>query len=321
MTKTKILADSVNPSGQRIVTFLATYPRYIHAEVMTHRAFARNAGSSRAVPIKRLMADVKNSPVVPARWGKNQSGMQSFEEMEALEQTAAEKIWRATLGDSLTAVSALLGLGLHKQWANRLIEPWMHITVLITATEWGNFFNLRAHPAAMPDFQQLTFRMLHRYHTSVPAEKAWGEWHIPFAEQMPGVPDNGDVRPITPHEMLKVATARAARLSYLNHDNVIDPIKDFGLHDGLAENGHWSPFEHTAIAENEKPDYWEELQGLLWESDRNDLMQKLAGDLYRDQGSFKGWTPYRKRFADENRSEFDPEALLAQKPDWITLED
>jgi len=68
--------ESVNP----LITIHARYPRFIHAELMTHRCFSRNARSSRAVPVQRLINEAEANPVIPWHWGKNQPGMQAFEE-------------------------------------------------------------------------------------------------------------------------------------------------------------------------------------------------------------------------------------------------
>lgn len=329
MNLTKVLTDSINPDGQRITTFLAKYPRYIHAEIMTHRALSRNAASSRAIPIEKMMRDVRENPAIPVRWGKNQSGMQSFEVLGPDEAEVALGIWRATLGHAMVGCEMLFKQEVHKQWANRVIEPWMHITVLITATELGNFFNLRAHPDVMPDFQELAYRMLWRYKNSAPEQKQWGEWHIPFGEQMPDLVPNSitrDMRAPNVEEMIKIATARAARLSYLTFEGEFAPVKDFGLHDRLEGSGHWSPFEHCAVAEPIKPQEWGEMIQIAenlrgW--DREQAFEKLKAlepHVKRDQGNFRGWTPYRKKFPTENRSEMDVDALLARKPDWIELE-
>jgi thymidylate synthase ThyX len=344
MTKTKILADSVNPDGQRITTFLVTYPRYIHAEIMTHRALSRNAASSRAVPIQKMIDDVRTNPVIPAQWGKKQKGMQSS---EVLEPDAVEKAliaWRGGLGEALVCCEILDGLQVHKQWANRVIEPWMHITVLITATEWGNFFNLRAHPAAHPDFQELAYRMLHRYVRSVPTQMNWGGWHVPFGEDMPGSgvchcgtetnkhtqsDNHGPVEmPLPIQDQIRIATARAARLSYMTFEGVIDIDKDIGLHDSLIANVHMSPTEHCAMAEPVIPEVYNTLAEILQsfpEPQRlhsvGNILEGLKKYVKRDQGNFRGWTPYRKQFPNENQASFDPEALLAKKPGWIQLEE
>jgi len=316
MTEVKVVADSINPEGQRILTMTWKYPRYIHSEIMTHRMLVKNAASSRAIPIKRMLDMVISDPVIPIRWGKNQAGMQSMEWLEDRASDTATLAWLEARTQMVRMCNEFDKLQIHKQWANRVLEPWMHITVLVTGTEWGNFFNLRAHPDAHPDFQALAYRVLEMHEESKPKELNWGQWHLPFGDQMPEGIDNVTAQ-------LRVATARAARLSYLTFDGVIDPTKDFDLHDSLLRNGHFSPTEHSARAEKDKPDYWAELQELLrrakgyTSTDSEILSSWLAEDLWRDQGCFRGWTPYRKLIPGENQREFDVSELLARKPEWL----
>jgi hypothetical protein len=196
MTEVKVVADSINPEGQRIVTMTWKYPRYIHSEIMTHRMLVKNAASSRAIPIKRMLDMVISDPVIPIRWGKNQAGMQSMEWLEDRASDTATLAWLDARTQMVRMCNEFDKLQIHKQWANRVLEPWMHITVLVTGTEWGNFFNLRAHPDAHPDFQALAYRVLEMHEESKPKELNWGQWHLPFGDQMPEgidkVPDDTD---------------------------------------------------------------------------------------------------------------------------------
>jgi thymidylate synthase ThyX len=81
MISAKIIADSISESeyGDRITTFELEYPRFIHGELMTHRLFSRNAASSRAIPINKMMDQVLTAPAMPVEWGLNKSGMQAEE--------------------------------------------------------------------------------------------------------------------------------------------------------------------------------------------------------------------------------------------------
>jgi thymidylate synthase ThyX len=236
----EIIADSVNPDGQRVTSFLLTYPRFVHSEIMTHRSFSRNAASSRAIPIHKVIEQVKNNPAMPVRWGLNGKGMQDHGVLTGGDAEQAKQLWINAAQSAVEEAYKLLELGLHKQVVNRLLEPFMWMTTLVTATDWENFFSLRVHKDAQPEFQHLAHMMLRGYINNQPARKQWGEWHIPFGERMPeGLPD--EVK-------LEVATARAARTSYLTMDGQIDVLKDRDLHGKLAESGHFSPFEHPAVA-------------------------------------------------------------------------
>lgn len=281
MTKVKIIADSVNAAtGDRLTTFLLDYPRYIHAELMTHRVFSRNAASSRAIPVAKFRQDVLDNPVMPVHWGANQPGMAADAELNdtlkdwvwtannenITQREYAKRTWIAARDIALGAHDSLSRLGLHKQIANRVIEPWFHIQVLVSATEWQNWFALRCSQAAHPDIMVLADAMLEAYLSNKTDWKDPGEWHLPFSDQeMPA-----DM-PID--QRIKVCTARAARVSYKTFEGKVDYDADIQLHDRLAASGHWSPFEHPAMA-----------------------MEKSEWS-----GNFKGWRQHRKSFAAENR--------------------
>jgi thymidylate synthase ThyX len=312
MINAKILLDSVNPCGNRILT----YPRFFHSELMTHRVFSRNAASSRAIPVKRMIEDIKNDPAMPIFWGKNQSGMQAKEELDDIlknreiftspvgnsvdpcklnvtAKQAAKHEWLAARDSAIKHAERMLELGLHKQIANRILEPFMHMTVLVTATEFENFFSLRAHPDAQPEFQDLAYKMLDLYQSNEPQKLKEGEWHIPFGDKlneeivwalankerdlraMSNTADEEIVNLQKQTIKLKIATARCARTSYLNFEGKDDYNKDIELHDILANSGHWSPFEHSAKALS-KP---------------------------TQSGNFVGWEQYRKQFKNENRTD------------------
>jgi len=276
MIEAKIVADSINPVGRRITTFVCTYPRFIHSEVMTHRVFSRNAASSRAIPVNKMIEKIVLQPAEPIYWGKNQKGMQANEEIE--NKINAINVWNESMLMAVEQAKKLLALGVHKQIANRLLEPFAHMTTLITATEYANFFNLRAHPDAQPEFQELAFQMLKAYASYTPNMLSVGEWHLPFADQY--LNEN-----LTTEQKLKIVTARAARVSYLNFEGNIDHQKDYDLHDQLLSSGHMSPFEHAA----------------------------QCTDNHQFYGNFRGWLPYRKTIPNENLELLDSSKLLDKR--------
>lgn len=295
MISAQIIQASVNPRGKWIVTWLLTYPRFIHAEFMTHRVFSRNAASSRAIPISKMIRDVINNPAVPEFWGANQKGMQAAHELTGLARSAAKLVWREARWFGVAGAWLLSKVGAHKQLANRLLEPWAHITVLATSTEHDNFFALRAHKDAQPEFQVLAYRMLAQFVACEPTPLDWGDWHIPFGTGSVRFSEDEEGREALSRE-LAVATARAARTSYatfsasrMEKDRQF--IEDVGLHNRLADAGHWSPFEHSACASTQTDGH----------------------------SNFKGWCQYRKAFAQENRKVVNFERLLAAAPDWIEL--
>jgi len=141
----KIVADSVNEYGNRIITYVLTYPRFIHAEVMTHRVFSRNTASSRAIPLKKMIKMVQDDPFIPIAWQKDHKGMQGTEYFtQPLEIESCELEWLNAANDAVKHAKKLnYNGGVTKQLCNRLLEPFMWHTALVTATEYANFFNLR----------------------------------------------------------------------------------------------------------------------------------------------------------------------------------
>ncbi len=277
MIETRIIADSLNPVGNRLTTYVLTYPRFIHSEVMTHRMFSRNASSSRAIPVKTMIDKVLANPASPISWGKNEKGMQSSKELCKEDRAKAILVWNEAMLDAVKHAKRMMDLGVHKQIVNRIIEPYSHITTILTGTEFNNFFNLRAHEDAQPEFEELAFQMVDAYLTSQPKWLCAGEWHLPFCDQYT------DAHSI--ETLKKISTARCARVSYLNFEGNIDYAKDVVLHDDLMSSGHWSPFEHPAEA--------------LDNSDR--------------YGNFTGYKQYRKFFSNENRTSFDAEERIKRR--------
>lgn len=283
--ETKIVADSVNPQGKRITTFLLTYPRFIHAEIMTHRMLSRNAASSRAIPTSKIIQAINDNPARPEWWGANQSGMQAKEQItDSQKDKCAEGIFVLKYA-AIDTVEELNLQGLHKQIANRYLEPWFHITVLVTATDWDNFFALRAHPDAQPEFQVLAYRMLDQYLNTKPDKLNWGEWHLPFTDDEECLYYNNE-------QSLAHSVACAARTSYTTHDDDFPIEKQMALTKHLSSAGHWSPFEHQAQA---------------------------VHDCERSGNFTGGWFQYRQNFKTQNREAVDLYKIFEAKPDWVQL--
>ena len=268
MFEAKIILDSVNESGDRLTTFQLRYPRFIHSELMTHRVFSRNAMSSRAVPVAKMIAQVRDNPAKPTHWGTNKPGMQATEEVPT---ASAEHLWHKAAKLAADVAEQMVKLNLHKQVANRILEPFQWMNTIVTATEWDNFYLLRAHPDAQPEFQKLAVMMLEAQKSSQPKLLRAGEWHLPYVtvaelEDMKSA-RTGELHPFRVGQMRKVSAARCARVSYLTHDGRRPELhEDLALFDRLAGGVplHASPLEH----------------------------QGTPG-MY-DCGNFKGWTQFRK---------------------------
>ena len=255
----KIICDS-RYGGDRLTTMELKYPRFIHAEFMTHRVFSRNASSSRAIPIQRQIDMIMEDTAMPIHWGKNQAGMQAQEELIGSDLVAAQMLWVAARDDAIATAEALIQFGAHKQIVNRILEPFSHITVLVTSDSWGNFFALRDHEDAQPEIRELARVMKAAMETSTPKSLGQGEWHLPYLddEDLANINNHMAESSITRHKPNKwdvcmmacaVSAARCARVSYLTHDKKRPTLEeDMNLFYRLAHANppHMSPCEHQA---------------------------------------------------------------------------
>lgn len=268
----EIVLDSISPAGIRLTTMLLEYPRWIHAEFMTHRVFSRNAASSRAIPVRRMIEHVEQRPAVPLFWTSEQKGMQGGDALGPEEVERARGAWMRGLDDALRHARALEMTGCHKQVVNRILEPFMHIRVLVSATDWANFFALRCHPDAEPHIQLLASKMRAALEVSSPTMVWVGEWHLPYLL-------DEERSALSEADQLLLSGARCASLSYQTVDGkqmTLDRAKQ--LEDKLkGAPVHASPFEHLAT-----PDEPE----IPWR--RPHL-----------HGNFTGWCQYRKMIPGE----------------------
>lgn len=240
MTSATILCDSVAPSGARLTTMRLTMPRFILAEFNTHRVFSRNAGSSRAIRVRRRLAAIAADPVLPVSWGCERPGMSADEVLPDDVQAIAEQVWRAAAQSASAAAAQLADLGVHKQVVNRLLEPFSWVDVVVTSVEWQNFFRLRLSESAQPEMHQLATQMWAALQQSVPALVPWGYWHMPTITHA----DRALVSSVD--DLLQVAAGRLARVSYEATGQSWEADRD--LAQRLVTDGHWSPFEHCAKA-------------------------------------------------------------------------
>jgi thymidylate synthase ThyX len=271
--RVQVIEHSITAEGQELLTVVARYPRFIHSEVMTHRDFSRNAASSRAIPVKKIIDQVRSDPAMPVFWGKNQPGMQAAEELDNItddfclqedrqirftRKQAVRHHWLQGKDEAVRRAEAMSALGLHKQIANRILEPWMWMTTIITATNWSNAFKLRRAKDAQPEIKVLFDLIWRAKKRSKPKLLQDGEWHLPFVTKLEkhdhmlrlvsAIGDGYQIgQPPFWNLLQKLSVARCARVSYLNHDGTNPDIeKDLDLHDRLIEAPHASPFEHQA---------------------------------------------------------------------------
>lgn len=234
----RVLTDSVSSAGVRLTTMEVRFPRFVLSEFNTHRNFSRNSASSRAVPTNKMIERVLQNPAVPVEWGLNKPGMSASEALAATQAEEAKAEWLRARDSAVEHVRHLQQFNVHKQVINRLLEPFMWHTVIVTATEWENFFSLRCAPNAQPEIRVAAELMRDALAASNPRPVALGEWHLPLVQ------DDEFHLPI--EELKSVSAARCARVSYLTHEGKRDIAKDVALCDRLLNDQHLSPFEHVA---------------------------------------------------------------------------
>lgn len=295
----RVIADSMSPWGVRLTTMVVTFPRFILAEFNTHRMLSRNSASSRAIPVHTLMERIQRDPFLPIHWGKNRPGMQATDELDGSGRLEAEAAWLGAMDSSLGYVRQLLDLGLHKQAANRLLEPFMWQTVVVTATEWANFFALRVSAEAQPEIREAAELMLAAYHESSPRPVADDEWHLPFIQR-----DERDGEFQFTPDARKISAARCARVSYLTHDGQRDHTADLALYERLVTNGHMSPLEHVATPFTESEMFIrgamaDQAEQLGTEPGFNQDMIRQLVTSTQFCGNFRGWIQLRKTIKSE----------------------
>lgn len=286
----KVLADSLSPDGVRLTTFEVTFPRLVLAEFNTHRVFSRNSASSRAIPVKTMLQRIQDDPFVPIHWGKNQKGMQADEELCAADQAAAKETWLADRDHAVYRVNQLLALGVHKQITNRLLEPWLWQTVIVTATEWDNWWGLRCNKDAQPEIRRIADMMLAAYEDGRPTPVTFDGWHLPLVTDKQELLLAG----FSMDDVVKVCVGRCARVSYLTHDGKRDPKADIYLATRLRASGHMSPWEHAA-----RPMLRPDAERILRKPgvcgiDTLDIDRRSVFS-----GNFRGWMQARKEIPNE----------------------
>lgn len=335
-----ILKDSVFRNGTRVTTARLSFPRSILAEFNTHRMFSRNAASSRAIPVEKMIEKVERDPFIP-EFRKNARGMQGFEPLEYKDQIKAKDNWESAACEMIRMVKRLSdkqGLNIHKQYTNRLLEPWMWATVIVTATDWNNMLAQRLHRAAEPSFQILAELFYIAYNESTPQER-WQysdlspdcslNWHLPYFDYSDE--DREQIEVLTYEKVVEhlirclgepgdwtyprtrfttrlcqdIAVGRVTKVSYENLDTgKIDVLNDIRLAVQLSSSnpGHWSPFEHICREANPQEMVYR-LDQLMFKSYGSSVVPR-EGELGYC-GNLKGAFQYRKEFSNENITEFD----------------
>lgn len=300
----RVLNKSVAPDGTVITSFELEYSRMIHSELMTHKMFSRNAASSRAIPVAKTIESVRNSPAMPVEWGKNKAGMQADGEIDDPE--AAKWMWIQAAKQAADRAEQMAAMGLHKQVVNRVLEPYVFMKTVLTATEYDNFYWLRDHPDADPTIHELA-RCMKEATESVHATPLFpGEWHFAYVDTDVGFSHAtyriGDEE-IDLETAKKIDAACCAQVSFRKLDTTI--AKALEIYERLAGSVpvHASPFEHSATPMQEK--YFEISDKIgfdinipsnsdTWE----DGITHVDRDGYFWSGNLKSWVQHRQLIKD-----------------------
>lgn len=297
----RVLADSISPNGVRMTTMEIEYPRFILAELNTHRMLSKNSASSRAIPVKAMHEHIRANTAAPVYWGINQPGMKAKEEATGADLTWVKYIWAKARDAAIGFSADLADLNIHKQITNRITEPWMTMKTVISGTEWANFFWLRDHPDAQPEIALLANKMHRAYTASVPQLLQPGEWHVPYVntyrDTHTGVLhylDNSD-KYITADQARVISASCCAQVSYRKNDDTLEKAQKVFAMLIESEPAHASPVEHQATPMNKGtvcafvPKIWE--PGVTHVSANSDLWS----------GNLRGWIQHRKLIPNEAR--------------------
>ena len=316
INQVKVIQDSLSPTGDRLVTFEIETYRYIWAEVMTHRQLSRNGQSSRAVPSKTVLK-VNEDFVRPIVYGKNKAGMSSTEEFNALESAKIQKVWDAAANYAFAASLQLNELGLHKQWANRITEPFSKIKAVISATEWDNFFWLRIDPeAAQPEIVDLAVKMQKAMQDSIPLQLKAGELHVPYVDREVGFDLSDEIRyyisgqdvgELSKEEALRISASCCCQVSYRKLDDSFNKAMEIWDKLFSGPKPHFSPAEHQAIALGSRK------AGIIQRVFPSYLPEGVShidreGNLW--SGNFKGFIQHRKIIEARQPKLFEGKVIL-----------
>ncbi len=300
----KVIQDSINTSGNRLITYEIETYRYIWAEVLTHKMLNKNAQSSRAVPVNSVLSVNASDPVTPIVWGKNKGGMSASEQLEGEELHKAQILWNCAATNAFDISKSLSALGLHKMWANRITEPYSRIKVVMSGTEWDNFEWLRDDPdAAQPEIVDLARKIKDAKASSVPLQLKAGWAHVPYVTRRVIMDDmfyEVEGSGYVPLEIaLKISASCCGQISYRKLDDSFD--KAMQIYDRLFDGPkpHFSPSEHQGIAmQNTKQGVISRVLNLPWEEG----VSHVDREGYFWSANLKGFIQHRKLI--ENRISF-----------------
>lgn len=265
----KVIADSV-ARGVRLITLEVCFPRFILAEFNTHRMLSRNSASSRAIPVKQRLAQVWSNPFIPEAFGVNKSGMQASSNLGGWQAWFARKLWLIACRCCCIVAWFMIRIDVHKQHANRVIELWAWHQVVVSGTEWENFYALRVHPAAQPEMQITARLMRDAMNASKPVERHNGEWHLPYVTETERDEHGMET-------CQKLSAVRCAAVSYERQHVAREIEAVVKRYDSSKNSGHWSPFEHVAVVESEAG--FKHSAKWRWDAGRDEFVPDSIGNF------------------------------------------
>lgn len=279
----KVIAHSKAPNGEELITLEVELHRFILPEFNTHRVFSRNFQSSRAVPVQKMIDQVREDPAMPVHWGENQRGMVADQECNNHildtygDEFSVQDWWRLSAQEAANSAEAMDVAGYHKQITNRLLEPFMKTKGVVTSTKEGfeSFFKLRCHKDAQPEIKALADKMYEAIEESVAENLNYGEYHLPYVQWWRNILEDGTTEQLihkassnldlyTVEDAIKVSSSCCAQVSYRVLDDSLDKAKKIYDMLNLPEKGnykedppHFSPTEHIAkVVEDVQHDDW-----------------------------------------------------------------
>lgn len=311
----KIIAHSKSSvNDKEIITWELEYPRFIHSELLTHRLFSRNAASSRAIPVSKMIEMVRDNPAAPIHWGKNQPGMQAKEELQGFELSRSKARWKQAAWGAAAEAEDMAFFGCHKQIVNRILEPFQWMKTVVTSTEWDNWYWLRNHPDAQPEIKRLAEVMWEAKENSLAIPLFPGDWHVPYYDNgtwIAGVDEKN-----TLEEALAISASCCAQVSYRKLDDSLEKAQDIFAKLIESKPCHASPCEHQATpmkkthAYGQAPDFHPSDKGtcnhpnspLSWEEGVTHADRR--GKLW--SGNFEGFVQHRQLIPDNACWNYSP---------------
>ena len=326
----KVIADSINETGQRLTTFELEFPRLILSECNTHGAIEKNTSSSRAIPVSKMLDHILEQNLKPIYFGSKKSGMQAGNELTGEGLDFVKCVWGSSLESAVEYAEMLDKAGVAKEVTNRITEPYQLIKAVWSATDWENFFNLRLEKDADPNICMLAYKMYEAMSKSVPVLLKKGEYHLPYVGKY-DIPvaysdlggyeyetgynvfyydkecDHTIEHCLTLDEAIKYSVASCAQVSYRSEGMTLDKAEKIWNMLVKSEVVHASPLTHVATPiskeiEIENSDY--QTIGFINRIGNPSTWEEGVTHMRRDgtlcSGRFAGWI--QKRHLIENNT-------------------